>query len=349
MKIIVVKRDKIGDMLLTTPMLRSLREALPQAEIHVLANDYNAWVLNNNPDVDRLWVYGRARQGGRLRWAALLGQAGLAAALRLARFDVAIVGNGGESPRAIGRALWLGAKRTIAYCERADLRRRLTDPLDLPPPSMHETERLVGLLRPLDVRRTPSFPVFAIGHAALAQATAWRRENGLEDVPFVVIGLGARREKKQPTAEQIVRWSSWLKRKFGYATVLTWTPGGKENSLYPGDDGIAEAVLERQPDFIYPYRSRPIGDPAQFGAALQGLMGLLWQASGSIFPDSGLMHFAAASPGGVLGLFADVGSSASPDEWGPRGRKTQIVVAERSISELADETVFIPLARLLEQ
>ena len=39
-KILILKRDKIGDMLLTTPMLSLLRQALPDAEIHLLANDY---------------------------------------------------------------------------------------------------------------------------------------------------------------------------------------------------------------------------------------------------------------------------------------------------------------------
>ena len=45
MKIIILKRDKVGDMLLVTPMLQHLRGCLPQARIHLLANDYNAWVM----------------------------------------------------------------------------------------------------------------------------------------------------------------------------------------------------------------------------------------------------------------------------------------------------------------
>ena len=42
MKIVILKRDKVGDMLLVTPMLEHLRASLPDAEIHMLANDYNA-------------------------------------------------------------------------------------------------------------------------------------------------------------------------------------------------------------------------------------------------------------------------------------------------------------------
>ena len=63
MKILVVKRDKIGDLLLATPMLRMIRMALPQARIELLASDYNAWLLAGNRDIDRVWTYRRARSG----------------------------------------------------------------------------------------------------------------------------------------------------------------------------------------------------------------------------------------------------------------------------------------------
>jgi hypothetical protein len=70
MKVLVLKRDKIGDLLLTTPLLARLKAALPQAETHLLANDYNAWVVAGNPHVDRLWVYRRVRHAGRVSFGA---------------------------------------------------------------------------------------------------------------------------------------------------------------------------------------------------------------------------------------------------------------------------------------
>lgn len=51
MKILIVKRGKIGDLLLTTPMLRHLRASPPDAQIHLLANDYNAWVVAGDDEV----------------------------------------------------------------------------------------------------------------------------------------------------------------------------------------------------------------------------------------------------------------------------------------------------------
>ncbi|MBK9614871.1 MAG: hypothetical protein IPO35_04845 [Uliginosibacterium sp.] len=76
MKILLLKRDKLGDMLLTTPMFALLRQHLPDAQIDVLANTYNAWVLDGNPDVNRVWSYQRVKEAGRIHWTAAFAQAG---------------------------------------------------------------------------------------------------------------------------------------------------------------------------------------------------------------------------------------------------------------------------------
>ena len=59
------------------------------------------------------------------------------------------------------------------------------------------------------------------------------------------------------------------------------------------------------------------------------------------------MHFAAASPGGVVGLLADTSTSPHPDQWGPRGARARWLEAERSVSKLSDDELFERLAPLL--
>ncbi|MBI3715416.1 MAG: hypothetical protein HY255_05435 [Betaproteobacteria bacterium] len=43
--LLVIRRDNIGDLVCTTPLLAALRTHFPQARIEVLANSYNAPVL----------------------------------------------------------------------------------------------------------------------------------------------------------------------------------------------------------------------------------------------------------------------------------------------------------------
>ena len=54
MKILVLRRDNIGDLVLTTPVLAALRQRFPHARIEALVNSYSAPVLEGHPDIDRV-------------------------------------------------------------------------------------------------------------------------------------------------------------------------------------------------------------------------------------------------------------------------------------------------------
>jgi ADP-heptose:LPS heptosyltransferase len=337
-RILLVKRDKLGDLLLTRPVISALARALPHAEIHLLANDYNAWVARDHPGLAKTWVYPRARSGRRLHVFAVLRQVPLMLNLRRQRFDWALVLGGDESHRAIRRAMATGASRIVAYArERARYGPRLTDALP-PPRTGHEIARMLALLAPLGVQSSGAIeaPTFAVPAAATAFADGWLAARGLAPQRFVVIGLGARRAKKQPTADQVVRWSARIARERGLATVLMWTPGSAANAAYPGDDALAQAVLARQPPQVHPFRG-PIDEA----------LGLIFAARTSILPDSGLMHFAAASGGGVLGLFADPLDSAPASRWAPVGPRARYIEAPTAIADAADDEIFSALDPLL--
>lgn len=337
MNILVIKRDKIGDLLLTTPMLRHLRQRLPQARIHLLCSDYNAWVVADNPDVDRVWVYRRTRVGKKVRWGATLAQAWQLLQLRRYRFDVALVAGGEESTRAIRRAVYAGARHIVGYCKSEQGCKGLTDPLP-EPTAMHEIERMLNLLGPLGIP-APSerlYPEYRLPRGWNDWALGWLKVQGLGRGAYVVMGLGARRAKRQPAAEQVLRWSAWLKRRHGLDTVFMWTPGKSDNPLYPGDDAVAEPVVTQGVGCIHPFRG-----------PLMPALGLIGNARTSLFPDSGLMHFAAASEGDVLGLFADPQVSPPPERWAPRGRRSRYLVAARDVRELDDEEVYRGLDELL--
>ncbi|APV49645.1 hypothetical protein BWI17_08120 [Betaproteobacteria bacterium GR16-43] len=334
MKILVVKRDKIGDLLLATPMLRVLREALPHARIELLASDYNAWLLAGNRDVDRIWTYRRARIGSRISVAGGLQQAALIARLRGRRYDVAIAAGGEVSPRAARRALWSGARRTIAFAgEEGPF---VTDPLPAPREG-HEHERMVRLLAPLGIPMPEVIPhpVYRPAGASLDQARAWLAAHRVEPRGFVAIGLGARRPHRRPDAAQVLRWARKLHEGLGLHTLLVWTPGRADNAVYPGDDDVAEPIVASGLPYIHPFR----GD-------LEPTVALLWHARTSVFPDSGLMHLAAASPGGVLGLFAQTNVSPHPSQWGPVGERVDVLEAQTSVAELDDDLVAERLERL---
>ena len=352
MKIIILKRDKVGDMLLVTPMLEHLRKSLPQAEIHVLANDYNAWVLEGNPHLDHLWIYPRVRHGAALRPWAAWEQLKQLWQLRRLRFDVAIAAGGVISPRAVERILRLKAQRTIAYTgaskdnrvKDAALFARLTDPVAYRR-ELHEVESNLHLLTPLGVAAPapsapPLYPHYALRDPWLADGRAWVAAQGLTPGRFVVIGLNARRVKRKPTTAQILAWSRHFKETLGLDSVLIWQPGPADDRVYPGDDEIVAPFISQLPPYLKPFRN-----PDDVRAA----MGVLWQAATSIFPDGGIAHLASVSPGGVLALFAETDVSPHPDNWRPYAKKGAYLEAKKTVAEISDAEVFAKVDWLLAQ
>jgi ADP-heptose:LPS heptosyltransferase len=56
MKILVIRFSSIGDIVLTTPVLRGLNEQLEGSEIHYLTKTKFASLLENNPRIHKLWT-----------------------------------------------------------------------------------------------------------------------------------------------------------------------------------------------------------------------------------------------------------------------------------------------------
>ena len=227
----------------------------------------------------------------------------------------------------------------IAYCaENSPLRNKLSDPLPMTQ-GMHELDRMLAQLKPLGIAAPAEMihPRFSLPQTWHDFAQEWLREQHLRPQGYIVLGLGARRAKKQPTTEQVLTWSRYFKEQLGLETVFMWTPGKSDNPMYPGDDEVAQPILDAGIPYIHPFRG-----------ALMPALGLIWSARTSIFPDSGLMHFAAASPGGVLGLFAETDISPSPAQWGPRGPRVAYLEALKSVAELTDQIVYEKLNILLD-
>jgi len=332
MRVLVVKRDKLGDLLLTTPVLAHVKSVRPDIELHLLANDYNAWVAVDHPALSRTWVYPRVKHDGRVRISAALAHLPLLWHLRREKFDWAIALGGDESHRAVKRALATGASRVVAYAQDpTHYGPRLTDPLP-PPTDGHETMRMMALFAPLGIAlpaRLPD-PAYRCLSGAAALAREWLAKRGLAPGRYIVVGLGARFANRQPGPEQIVRWARHFQEAWGFSTVLTWTPGTRDNRLYPGDDAAAEQVLAHASPHIHPYRG-----------TFPGVLGLIESAHVSVVPDSGLMHFAAASPGGVIGLFAHDPTHAVPaSRWAPIGVRAVQLEASPAVRDLTDETIF---------
>lgn len=56
-KILIIRLSSIGDVVLTTPIVRCIKKQIPNAEVHYLTKASNAIILNNNPYIDKVYCY----------------------------------------------------------------------------------------------------------------------------------------------------------------------------------------------------------------------------------------------------------------------------------------------------
>ena len=56
-KILIIRLDRIGDLILSTPAIRAIRSTFSKAEIHLLVKEYTKELVVNNPNIDKLVIY----------------------------------------------------------------------------------------------------------------------------------------------------------------------------------------------------------------------------------------------------------------------------------------------------
>lgn len=58
-KILIIRFSSIGDIVLTTPLIRCLKEQLPECEIHYLTKKQFSPLLKENPSIDKIYHIGK--------------------------------------------------------------------------------------------------------------------------------------------------------------------------------------------------------------------------------------------------------------------------------------------------
>ena len=105
-RILVVRRDNIGDLVCTLPLINALRERYPHAYLSALVNSYNAAVLDNHPAVDEVFAYTKLKHRGRANALRVyLARVRLLVKLRRKRFDIVFVA--GPATKSVMRTVRL--------------------------------------------------------------------------------------------------------------------------------------------------------------------------------------------------------------------------------------------------
>ncbi|MGA9351611.1 MAG: glycosyltransferase family 9 protein, partial [Anaerolineae bacterium] len=176
--IVLIRPDHLGDLLFTTPAIRLLRQAFPQARIAYLVGPWSKAVIENNPNIDGIASCpfpGFTRQKKQFIFEPYVVLLQYAKQLRQEDFDLAIVLRFDHWWGAL-LAYLAGIPRRVGY-DIAEVRPFLTDIVPYLP-DHHEVEQNLGLVErasgfgvqvsswPLEFNLTSEDKRFAEGYLA---------------------------------------------------------------------------------------------------------------------------------------------------------------------------------------
>jgi ADP-heptose:LPS heptosyltransferase len=319
MKILVIRRDNIGDLLCTTPLLTALRKRHPDAWIGVLTNSYAAPALAGNPDIDELLVYEKGKHlptvGARLM--ALLRRIALLARLRWMRIDIALLPASGNQRSAERFAVLSGAAKVI----RAD---------DLPVAGPHEVEMSFRCATILGIEGAPPPMTLLAPPAAAVPIPAGAG-------PLIGLHISARKVPQRWPIERFAELAHRLHADLGARFLLFWAPGAASDPKHPGDDEKACALVGQLTGL--PVSAIPTHSLSELIAGLS----LCDQV---ICSDGGAMHVAAALGKPIVCFFGN----SDAERWHPWGVPYQLLQkSSREVTDVVVEDTFEAYQRVIHQ
>lgn len=320
MRILVIRRDNIGDLVCTTPVFSSLRQAFPSAYIAALVNTYSAPVIHNNPQIDAVFAYTKAKHDsrGQARILIWIRTSWLVLKLRARRFDIVIaIGNASLalarliSPGRIIVASTVASADAIAIAE--------IEPL-------HAVEAAHKYLAPLGIRSEPG-PLMVYPDPLLTEQQRGAVHAFMR--PIIGLHLSARKPSQRWPVENYSELARTLFRDLGASFMIFWSPGTEANPLHPGDDEKAERFEQAGKGLTV--RLCPTNHLADLIAGMS-LCDLI------ICGDGGAMHIAAGLGKPVVALFGD----SDPDRWRPWKVPCRVLhPASKNVEDIGVEEVRI--------
>jgi len=294
-RILVIRQDdRIGNLILTTPLLLALRKSFPKAKITFLSSSTSAGVFSSSSLMDELVILEKKRYIrnpfafiSRILW------------LRKKSFDLAFDCSD-ENHLSFGHGMWVylsAAKYRIGHKrEESDLF------LNIEVPQVnhirHATEMHLDLLRFLVPDVSDQLPFLEVKTREKEYIKNYLEKVGIADNDFLVgINLGGTGEKRWEI-ENFTQLGKGLKEKENVKLVYIWGPEEKE---LVKDLKITEVL----PDIL----------------PLPKLSALFKRCNLFISSDSGIMHLATAVGTPTLTIFIN----SDPIKFGPKGNKNKTI------------------------
>lgn len=310
--VLIVRPDRLGDVVLSLPVYESIKLSIPGARLTVLVDKSNAGLLADNPHIDEILPWDRKRPLKTLR------------ALRRKHFELAFTLNKTFSATASLFTLVSGAKCRVGYKQTQNAwLHDIQVAIDQEP--RHEIENNLELLKSAGLRKIAQNPELFFNEKEAEKISGLLKEKSRHpDRPLVLIKPGTR----------VPEWG-WRLDKFQAVTEQLLKTETAEVFLIsgPGEEAMTD-------QFIRDMENPPVRLPA---LSIQELALLIKKSDLLFCNHTGIMHLASAVQTPVLAIFKH-GEIA---RWGPYNTAS-IILEERHSDALSPETALESIDKLLD-
>lgn len=294
-KILIIRLDRIGDVLLSTPVIKAVRNSYPESHIAFMVRPYAREIVEGNPYLDEVIIYDKE-----IRHKGFSGNMDFIRELRKKKFDLAIVLH--PTVRSHMISFFSGIPERIGYDKKAGwlLTKRLphTKQFGL----KHERDYALDMVRYLGIDPKENDIYMPLKEESEKRSRAIFSSNGISGTDTVVVmNPGASCPSKRWRAGKFALVADALVRKYNAKVIIISAPSDKEFG-----DNVVSSMKERA---INLSGTTTISDIAS----------ILKKAAIFISNDSGPVHIACAVKTPVVAIFGRRDRGLSPERWGPTG------------------------------
>lgn len=294
-RILVVRTDRIGDVILSTPVLKALREHYPASFIAVMVSPYTRDIVEGNPYVDEVITFDKDHLGS--LWATVH----FAKKLKDKKFDAAIVLH--PTVRVHLLMFLAGIKERVGYDRKAPYFLTTTVPHQKHLGERHEADYNLDLLRPLGIEGADRELFVPIRPSSERIVDEVLRQAGVESGTLLVA--------VNPAASCISKL--WPLSKF--AEVIDAISALYRAKVAIVSDSSHRALSEK---LLGLTKSMPLDLSGRFN--LSELASFFKRCALVVSNDSGPVHLASAVGTPVVAIFGRNQPGLGPKRWGPLGR-----------------------------
>ena len=215
-KILLIQLRQLGDIMLTTPCIRAVKEAYPDAQVSFLSHPMGALILKGNPWLDHLYTY-----DPKDKWQELK----LISRLRQQSFDLVL--DFMNNPRSAFYSLLVGKKERLSFS--SSRRFAYTKTIERAKESDYIVREKFRLLRSAGIFPAKENLCLPWGNEHTAPLKELLAIESFQKAPLrVVLSPTHRRPVRQWQAQKFADLSDRLTRKWGAQILWIWGPQEKE-------------------------------------------------------------------------------------------------------------------------